>query len=270
MPFADANGHRIYYEVEGDGEPLLCVMGLGADHLGFALQQRELKQHLKVIVFDNRDVGQSSYAEGEYEVIDMAGDAMALADELGLDSFHLLGESLGGAIAQEMALGWPDRVETLTLAVTWASGGPWMEKRSRLRANAAERAPAEERIDELMLLAFSEQLYEEEPERVTYMRRLMLEAEHPQRIEGFKRQLLAAGRHEARRRLPSLRMPVHVIGAEHDVLVPVWKSKEIADLIPGAKLTILPEAAHAVNIERAEEFNRVVLDFIRSERKAAA
>jgi pimeloyl-ACP methyl ester carboxylesterase len=270
MPFADANGQRIYHEVAGEGEPLLCVAGLGADHLSFIPQVKELKDHFKVITFDNRDVGQSSYVEGEYEVIDMAGDAMALADELGLERFHLLGMSLGGTIAQEMALGWPDRVKTLTLVVTWASRGPWGEKRARLWANQVDRAPHEEHIDNLMLLCFSERFYEDHPERLTYLRRLMLEPEHPQDIEGFKRQLSAGSRHEARERLPSLELPVHVIGAEEDVLVPVWKSKQLAELIPGAELTVIPGAPHALNIERPEDLNRAVLGFIRSRERAAA
>jgi pimeloyl-ACP methyl ester carboxylesterase len=121
-----------------------------------------------------------------------------------------------------------------------------------------------------MLLCFSEQFYEEHPERVTYLRRLMLNPEHPQKPDGFKRQLAAGSRHEARERLQSLAMPVHVIGAEYDVLVPAWKSKQLAELIPGAKLTILPEAPHGMNIERADELNQAVLDFIRSEERAAA
>src|ERR1051325_364084 len=109
MPFTEANGQRLYYEVQGDGEPLLMVMGLGADHLAWALQVPPLAEHFKVITFDNRDAGQSSYADGPYEITDMAADAVALADELELESFHLIGASMGGCIAQEMALGWAER-----------------------------------------------------------------------------------------------------------------------------------------------------------------
>src|SRR5204863_3771501 len=89
MPFADANGQRLYYEVAGEGEPLLMVMGLGADHLAWALQVPALGEHFQVVTYDNRDCGQSSYAEGPYEITDLAADAVALADALELDSFHL-------------------------------------------------------------------------------------------------------------------------------------------------------------------------------------
>jgi pimeloyl-ACP methyl ester carboxylesterase len=94
------------------------------------------------------------------------------------------------------------------------------------------------------------------------MRKMMLANPHPQPAEAFIRQLQASGRHDARERLPSLDLPTHVIGSEFDLLVPIWKARELAELIPGAQLTVLPEAPHGANVERAEEFNKAVLDFI--------
>jgi 3-oxoadipate enol-lactonase len=91
---------------------------------------------------------------------------------------------------------------------------------------------------------------------------MMLSNPHPQQPEGFARQLGASTQHEVRDRLGELTMPTHVIGGEEDVLVPVWKSRELARLIPGAKLTVLDGAAHGVNLERAEDFNRIVLEFL--------
>ena len=269
MPLCDANGQRLYYEVAGEGEPLLMVMGLGADHLAWALQVGPLSEHFKVVTFDNRDSGQSSYSQGPYEITDLAADTIALADQLELDSFHLLGASMGGAIAQEIALGWPDRVRTLTLAITFAGAGAYGRKLGRMMAADVQRRTWEEQIDQMMLLCFSEDLYEQ-TEQITFLRQQMLANPHPQKPEGFARQAEATGRHEARERLPSLELPVHVIGAEHDILVPVWKSKELAELIPGAKLTIIEGATHGLNLERAEDFNAAVLEFLRSAQPSAA
>ena len=123
MPHADCNGQRLYYEVHGEGEPLLCVHGLSADTLGWLLADPRVVAGHHTIVFDNRDVGQSSRATGDYEIADMAADALALADALELDRFHLLGLSMGGAISQELALTAPERVRTLTLCVTFGGGG---------------------------------------------------------------------------------------------------------------------------------------------------
>jgi 3-oxoadipate enol-lactonase len=267
MPTIEANGRRLYYELHGEGEPLVCVMGLAADTFAWTLQVPAFSARHRTLIFDNRDVGRSTLAEDEYEIKDMAGDAFALADALGLEAFHLLGLSMGGAIAQEMALAEPERVRTLTLGLTFAAGGAYGRKLSEVWAARVHRLSHEERVDELMLLCNSEEFFEN-PEAVAALRGLMLENPHPQPPEAFARQLAASSRHDARDRLASLSMPVHVIGAERDILVPVWKSRELASLIPGARLTVIEKAPHGANVEHAEEFNRAVLEFI-AERAAA-
>ena len=262
MPEIDANGQTLYYEIHGEGEPLVCVMGLSADVLAWALQIPAFSASHKTIVFDNRDVGRSSMADGPYEVADMARDALALADALGLDTFHLLGISMGGAIAQAMAIQAPERLRTLTLAVTFAAGGAYARKLSEVCGARVKQISHEQHIDELMLLNHSEDFYEN-PEAVAYMRGMILQNPNPQPPDAFARQLVASSRHDAREGLASLTMPTHVIGAGRDILVPVWKAEELAGLIPGAKLTIIEGAPHAASIERAEEFNSLVLGFIR-------
>src|ERR687890_2788126 len=156
MPTIEVNGQSLYYEVHGEGEPLLCVMGLSADTLAWMLQLPAFSANHRTIVFDNRDVGRSSLAAGPYEIADMAQDALALADALELDTFHLLGASMGGAIAQELALAAPERVRTLTLAVTFAAGGAWSRKLSEVWAERVRKISREGHVDELMLLNFSE------------------------------------------------------------------------------------------------------------------
>ena len=259
MPTAEG----LYYEEAGEGEPLLMVMGLGADHLGWMLQVPEFSKHYRVITFDNRDVGQSKQADGPYEVADMARDALALADHLELDTFHLLGMSMGGAIAQEMALLAPERLHSLTLVVTFGGGGDWGVERARLWAEIRGKIERDTHLDWLLLFGMSEEFYDD-PARVEYSKQLMRANPHPQSPEAFQRQVEASGRHEARERLPQIAVPTHVIGAEHDTLVPVWKSKEIAQLIPGATYSVMPRAPHALNMERAEEFNEMVLGWLRS------
>lgn len=261
MPFADCNGQRLYYEVHGDGPPLLAVHGLSVDTLGWTLQVPAWSQHHRTIVFDNRDVGQSTRADGGYEIADMAADALALADALELEDFHLLGLSMGGTIAQTIALAAPERVRSLTLCVTFGGGGNWARAQAQMWSKRVLEMSREERVDELMLLCFSEALYEN-VEGMAFLRQMLLANPHPQETDAFVRQLQATSRHEVRERLGTLTMPTHVIGAEHDVLVPVWKSRELAGLIPDARLTVLEGAAHGVNVERAEAFNVAVLDFL--------
>jgi 3-oxoadipate enol-lactonase len=261
MPQMRANGQELYYEVHGEGEPLLCLMGLAADTLTWLPQLPAFGSRHRTVIFDNRDVGRSSMAEGPYEIRDMAQDALALADGLELESFHLLGASMGGAIAQEMALAAPERVRTLTLAVSFAGAGAYARKLSEVWGARVQLMSREQRVDELLLMTMSEQWFEDAG-AVEWLRGVMLQHPHPQPADAFARQLDAASRHDARDRLDSLTMPVHVIGAERDILVPVWKSTELAGLIPGSRLTILEGAHHGITLERAEEFNRAVLDFI--------
>jgi len=261
MPFADANGLRLFYEEHGAGDPLLLIMGLATDHTGWMLQVPALSARYRTIAFDNRDVGRSATADGPYEIADMAADALALADHLGLGAFHVLGVSMGGAIAQELALRAPERVRTLQLAVTWAGSGRYGLEKARLWADEVRVRPREDFLDSLLLVNLSEAFYEN-PDAVAYTRRLMLDNPFPQDPEAFVRQSDACGRHETRDRLGELDVPTHVISGEHDVLLPNWKQKELADLIPGAKLTVIPGAPHGANIERAQEFNDAILGFL--------
>ena len=269
MPTIQANGQTLYYEVHGEGEPLLLVMGLAADTLAWAMQVPAFSARYGTIIFDNRDVGQSSMAAGPYEITDMAQDTLALADGLELESFHLVGVSMGGAIAQEVALAAPDRVRTLTLAKTWRRGGAWAAKLSELWSARVEHMSREERVDELMLLTLSEDFFEN-ADGVAWLRDVMLQNAHPQSADAFARQLDASSRHDTRERLGRLAMPTHVIGAEHDILVPIWKSRELAELIPGAQLSVIGAGPHGANLERAEEFNRLVLDFLDQSRASSA
>lgn len=261
MAHMQANGQELYYEVHGDGEPLLCVMGLAADSVTWLPQLPAFSPRHRTVIFDNRDVGRSSMADGPYEIADMAADALALADGLELESFHLLGVSMGGAIAQEIALAAPDRVRTLTLAVTFPAGNAYARYLAKAWGSRVQSMTREQRVDELLLLTMSEAWFEDAG-AVEWLRGLMLDHPHPQPADAFARQLDAASRHDARDRLSSLEMPVHVIGAERDILVPVWKSEEVAELIPGSKYTVLDRAHHGITLEHAEEFNAAVLDFI--------
>jgi pimeloyl-ACP methyl ester carboxylesterase len=261
MPHTETTDPRLYYEVHGDGEPLVLIMGLGVDQLGWALQLQSFSERFRTIAFDNRDVGRSDYVDDDYGVRDMAADTLALCDELGLESFHLLGMSMGGAIAQELALAAPERVRTLTLAVSWGGAGRYGAVRGQVLGDIALSSSFEQHIDSLLVLTMSE-AFHENAEGIGYVRDMMLQHPYPQAKEGFARQARASGRHEARDRVGGLSMPVHVIGAGHDVLLPLWKSRELAELIPDARLTVIEDGSHGASIERAEEFNRAVLDFL--------
>jgi pimeloyl-ACP methyl ester carboxylesterase len=268
MPHADLNGFEIHYDVHGEGDPLICVHGLGCDRRAWVLQIEPFSQQFQAVFFDNRDVGQSSLASADYSTADMAQDVIALADHLGLETFHLLGISLGGMVSQQVALAAPERVRTLTLAVT--HGG--VQKAGRLRGHLlgsyARHLPLEDQVDNLLYLCYTEAFFENE-EMFQFMRNALLDNPYPQPAEAFARQAAAGAHHDVRDRLGGLTMPVHVIGAERDLMIPVWKSKELASLIPGSKLTILEGQGHGVMWEGAAQFNAAVTEFVTTMRVEA-
>ena len=263
MPHADLNGFDIHYDVYGDGEPLVCVHGLGCDRRAWALQIGPFSEHYQAVFFDNRDVGQSSLANRDYSTAEMAEDVLALADHLGLERFHLLGVSLGGMVSQHVALRAPERVRTLTLAIT--HGG--VQKAGRLRGHLlgsyARNLPVEDSVDNLLYLCYTEAFFENE-EMYEFVRNALLDNPYPQPAEAFARQAAAGAHHDVRDRLHELRMPVHVIGAERDLMIPVWKQRELASLIPVSKLTIIEGQGHGVQWEAADQFNSVVTEFLAS------
>lgn len=262
MPFADVHGLRLYYERHGAGPPLVCVMGLGCDHQAWALQLPDLAERFETVVFDNRDTGRSTICETDYELADLAADVLGLADALGLRTFHLLGISLGSAVAQLVALGAPERVQTLTLAATWAGTAPaYARLRAAVWEREVRRSTAEEWLDEMLLLTLSERLFEHE-DGLQEIRRLALDDPHPQPTDALIRQIRATSHHDVRDRLGELRMPVHVIAGDRDVLIPAWKSAEVAERVPGATLTVLKGVGHALNLERADEFNAAILGWL--------
>src|SRR3954451_17813078 len=261
MPHAALNGLDIHYEVHGEGDPLVCVHGLGCDRRAWVMQIQPFAERYQAIFFDNRDVGQSSLAPHDYSTADMADDVLALADHLDLETFHLLGISLGGMISQQVALKAPRRVRTLTLAVTHGGVQKAGRLRGRLLGSYAKHLPPEDQVDNLLYLCYTEAFFENE-EMFQFMRTALLETPYPQPAEAFARQAGAGAHHDVRDRLHELTMPVHVIGAERDLMIPVWKSRELADHIPGAKLTIIERQGHGVMWEAAEQFNTAVIEFV--------
>lgn len=262
MPFANVNGLRLFHDEQGTGEPLLCIMGLASDHQAWGLQVPAFAERFRVIVFDNRDTGESTICDADYDVTDLADDALGLADALGLDRFHLLGISLGSAVAQHVALREPERIRTLTLAATWGGTAPaYAQMRADVWEREVRRCTAEEWLEEMMLLTLSERMFESE-EAIAEIKRMTLENPHPQPTEALIRQIRATSRHDVRDRLGDLRMPVHVIAGDRDVLIPVWKSEEVAERVEDATLTVLRGIGHAMNMERVEQFNDAVLGWL--------
>jgi 3-oxoadipate enol-lactonase len=263
--FADANGARLYYEVYGKGEPLLLIMGLGANHLGWAAQVPVYAREFRVIVFDNRGTGQSSFPEGvDCTIPLMADDATALLDFLGVDSAHVYGISMGGMIAQEMALRHPEKVRSLILGATSPGGSHAVPPDAQGIAPLIEQGSAGDGAfnPALLDLLFSPAyLAEHRSELVEKFGGL---ANYPPTSpEAFAAQLRAAARHDTYDRLPDIAAPTLVLHGTDDPVLPVTNGRILAERIPGAQLVIFEGARHAY-MEKQAEADAAVLDFLRA------
>lgn len=276
MPSVESHGASIYYETHGDAArpPLLLLMGLGTDAHGWEPQLSDFGARHRVILVDNRGVGRSSKPAGPYSTRLLADDARAVLDALAAPRAHVLGLSMGGMIAQELALASPERVGALALAVTYArpgreveaTSGPGIPSPLELLAGGAGPGFDLASIDLRQIMGFLMPMVFSP--RFLVDNKAMLE-ENFQRslaygfsMAGFLGQVAAAMGHDTVARLPSLALPTLVITGTADALVPPRHSDELARLIPGARLEKFEGIPHGINFEAPERFNTLVLEFL--------
>src|SRR5438874_4716093 len=240
MPGVDSGGAEIYYETAGDGDPLVLIMGLGADSRGWAMQTTALAEHYRVVLIDNRGVGKSSVAPPPYTTKQMAADVLAIMDDAGIERAHILGVSLGGTIAQELVLAAPERVRSLALGSTWPGPSVWRSRIRQLQLGILETQGIEALVRFRALFIFTPALVVGAPAMMDVIEKTM--AETP--LEGYLHQLDAAETHDARARLGGITTPTLVLTGKRDILVPPELSFEVASLIPSAQLEVF-ETAHA-------------------------
>jgi pimeloyl-ACP methyl ester carboxylesterase len=258
MPFVEQPGYRIHYQCFGNPEapPLLLIMGLGMASDAWDTLPTRLADRFHVIVFDNRGMGSSSASPGGFRIRDMADDAVRVLDSAGIAQACVFGISMGGMIAQELALHYPARVRALVLGATFGSQlrshkPPLGVARDLLLVTLFSRRPGRM----ARLLVSDEFMARHQDRFVEWMRRLG----RPQR-SAARRQILAIARHEAEDRLPRLRVPTLVISGDRDRLVPVENSRRLARMIPRARLVEFPGVGHAFPFERADETVRAVVE----------
>ena len=253
MPRASVNGIELEYETFGDPKerPLLLIGGLGTQLTGWdeAFCRLLVDRGFYVIRFDNRDAGLSTRPENPYTLDDMATDAAGLLDALGIPAAHIVGASMGGFIAQLMALDHPDHVLTLTSLISGPNGddavAPTDEGRAVLLA--ADPGTRDGRI-ELGLRGKRELLGPGDPFDEEYERaRVVAAVDRAFNPAGFVRQLqaimAAPGRLE---RLRSVNVPTLVVHGDADILVPVENGRRVAAAVPGARLVEIPGMGHDV------------------------
>jgi len=262
VPTIRANGIQVSYEIHGAGRPLLLIAGLGVGKWIWYKQIPTFSLHFQTIVFDNRGIGASEWGDAPATIRTFADDAAALLGALGIERAHILGASLGGFIAQELALTHPEIVERLVLVCT-SFGGPHHVAAAPeiMRAFLSpEGLNTEERVRAGLPIAFTTRFLAEHPDAIEDLVRRRLA--HPVSEQTFLAQIHAAMAFDAESRVSAIRAPTLVITGDEDLLIPPENSRNLAARIPTARLAIIERAGHAVFIEQADVFNRIVVDFL--------
>ena len=243
---------RLYWESTGKGDPVLLIMGLGLSGGAWWRTVPVLSRRLRVITFDNRGVGRSRAFSYAYTTEAMADDAVSVLDDLRLERVHVYGISLGGMVAQQLALRHPERVRSLVLGATHA-GGPravhpdaevmtFFRRRLGMRAEEAARASVPFIYGPRCRSEHAERIEEDIAQRLA----------HPFAERAYRAQMFAAGLHNCYGRLPRIDVPTLVVHGRHDRMVPVANAHLIAERIPGARLRILEESGHLYPTEEPE------------------
>lgn len=269
MPYVrSTDGARIHYEVTGrkSAPPVLMIQGLGMDKHGWIMQRLAFSWKYRVIALDNRGSGRSDKPLGDYDLYQMAQDAIAVLDDLEVERAHVIGASMGGAIAQILTVMFPDRVRSLTLACTACRNSQW---RRDLLQGWADKAQ-HEGVGAMASNAARWVIGPRSFRRVVPVLGWLGPLGFGRSREAFASQVagILAADDSLADQLGAITVPTLVIVGNQDILTPRGESEELADRIPTAELVVISGAAHGLMIEHATTFNRVFGDFLHRAEKA--
>jgi 3-oxoadipate enol-lactonase len=262
MPYVENEGARLYWEQRGNGPPLLLIMGLSFTHEMWFRVLPWVERDFHVLVFDNRGMGRSSVPRGPYSMRQMARDAVAVLDAAHVPAAHVIGASMGGMIAQEMAYRYPQRALSLILACSSYSGlfARWPDLRCVPFQLPWMRLSRYERERSLRRLLYSSTTPLERIEEDLAVRSRCSWSK-----QGFWNQFAAILMWNSYRWLPRLRVPTLVVHGEQDRLIPPANARKLARRIPGARYCSIPNAGHILMTDQPEACRAVILRFLKED-----
>jgi 3-oxoadipate enol-lactonase len=247
------------FERSGSGPPLLLIMGMSGTSLSWGEPFLELlREDFDVIAYDHRGVGASARLDGPLSIAQMGKDAADLLEALELDSAHVLGISMGGMVAQELALAHPERMRTLTLGCTYCGGAgatitaPEVVQKLVAGMMSGDRQVALRTAWEVNVSPS----VADDP--AAYAAFLEIAARRAVAVEVIQAQMQACVEHDTSARLPELELPTLVVHGTDDQMLPVENGRQIASLIPGARLEVLDGAGHMFWVERPQRSAELV------------
>jgi len=259
MPIASVADIELDYERGGSGPPLLLIMGMSGTSLHWGERFLDgLQRDFDVIAYDHRGVGASSRLEGPITIVQMAEDAVGLLDALGIDSAHIVGISMGGMIAQELALAYPDRVRTLTLGCTYCGGDGSTLMAPELVTRMAEVRKSGDRERILRLTWEANVSAAQAEDAAAYSAYCAISRERAVALVVIAAQVRAINAHDTSARLPELAIPTLVVHGTADQVIPVENGRIVASLIPDSRLETFEGVGHLFFWERPDRSAELV------------
>ena len=263
MPYARAtDGIRLHYEVLGraGATPVLMIQGLGADKHGWDMQRFPLALQYRMIALDNRGAGRSDKPFGAYSLEQMADDAIAVLDQVGVEKAHIVGASMGGAITQIIGLKYPERVMSLTLACTACRNHPWRRELLAGWATAATERGIGAMTREAARWVIGPRSFRRLLPAFGWLGPLAMGRTSHAFVAQVKAILDVDD--SIADQLSLVTAPTLVLVGNQDILTPRGDSEEIAERMPNSELVVISGAAHGFMVEHASTFNRVLLEFL--------
>lgn len=264
MPLCSCRDIDLYYEIRGAGPPLLFISGLSGGSWSWYEQVPAFAEHFLTITYDNRGAGRSGMPPGPYTIKQLAQDARDLLRHLGIDECFVMGLSMGGMIAQELALLTPATVRAMVLGCTHCGGAVRIPPAPQVLQSFMNNngLSHEQIVDKNLPFFFSEECRGTRPAVVASYRQVQLETPL-QPVHAFRAQLAAIAGFSCCDRLAQIKLPTLIITGTADVLVPPENARILAGLIPHAELITIVGAGHALHAECRERLNQESLAFFR-------
>lgn len=254
---------KMYYEIHGKGYPLVMIMGLAANKDWWSPYViEEFSKHFKVLIFDNRGAGRTDAPQIDYTIRMFADDTLGLMDALEIEQAHVLGVSMGGMIAQEFVLNYPDRVKTLVLCSTTPGGPnavPTTPETIEVMMNR-EGLTDEQLYRRIIPLLYPKDFIKNNPDVIERSLNHMLIA--PITDDAYMRQIGAIMQFDTYDKLPEINRPTLIMSGKEDVLLPYKNSEILAERIPRAKLVHYDNVGHGMITQVAEDFAEKVIEFL--------
>jgi pimeloyl-ACP methyl ester carboxylesterase len=255
MPKVRVKGFKMFYEITGKGTPLVMIMGLGAnsqwwDENGI----NQLSKRYKVLIFDNRGTGRSDDPGDKFTLEDLGEDVVHLMDKINISKAHILGISMGGMIAQHIAIHHPERVIKLILSSTYCGGSKSIPPSSQViktMSKPREGRPIEEIVNETIPLLYTKNFIASNPEKILKIKENM--SKYPISEDNYKRQGKAIFSHNTCDQLEEISIPTLIIHGKKDILIPPKNAEVLHELIPDSEIEKFKNGGHALFTQETDK-----------------